>query len=266
MNISQPEQKWASALLSGKKGTPRERQFAAQAEDRARGAANLPLSGLGKLQADHLGARIAAKGGIDTIATSSLDRARETTGAILAHNPNAKLVDVSHGLEPWHQGAIEGMPSEQAKPHIAFYARHPNVKIPGVGLSGVPGESLNDFLGRSFGYLHKNVIPAMHPGERRLLLGHHSLIRAIHGLRRDGSVDPEAMVGNDNADPSDVFRIQHDGQRVHGLDPINMDSDEQDFAKPGLFVGRHGATAFNKESYEPKMLAKLNRSSGTTLS
>lgn len=230
--------------------------------DFARGAANVPLSPLGEIEAEHLGARIAAKGGIDTVAASDLDRAKQTAVAVLRHNPGAHLIETAKGLEPWHQGGIEGMPSERARPIISHFAHNPGEKIPGMGLSGVPGESLNDFLGRFFGYLHRTAIPTMHPGERRLLLAHHSAIRALRGLlkhgKSTGGIDPEAMAAHDNADPASVFRIEHNGQSVTGLKPIDLNSDAPDFARQGLFIGRHGATPLNKESAEPeKVLSRL---------
>ena len=217
-------------------------------QDRARGMIDAPLSDIGRAQADHLGRRIAAKGGIDTLVSSPMQRARETAAAILKHNPGARMIEVSPGLEPLHQGYLEGKTRGEVEPAMEHFARHPQERIPGIGLSGVPGESLDSHSRRVGREIHKHL-HELKSGERRLLLAHHSTIRALRGWikaggRPDFKSDPHEMATpRDVAEPAgEILRLaKHAGRPA--IESNDLESDDP--IKPGLNFSRHGATELN---------------------
>jgi broad specificity phosphatase PhoE len=210
---------------------------------------DLPLTPQGHAQADHLGRRIAAKGGVHTISTSPMQRARDTTAAIMRHNPGARLDDVTEGLDPWHQGALEGRPVDEIRPALEHYAAHPDEKIPGVGVSGVEGESVNDHAKR-VGKQVRKMLHKLRPGERHLVVAHHSTIRALRGWVKGGGkspekIDPSEMASkHDTAPPAgEILRLVRKRDGKPGLESNPLDSPEP--IKPGLNFVRHGQTPWN---------------------
>ena len=219
--------------------------------DRVRGMANIPLSRTGQLEADYLGQRIREKGGADSIISSDLDRAKETTAAILRHNPNIKLDGVTKDLDPLHQGALEGRPVHEAQAALQHYAHNPDERFPGVGLSGVPGESINEHSRRAASTVHK-LLHSLKPGERKLVSAHNSMIRWLHGwVKAGGGPDlksnPEEMVSRDekHEPAAALYRLVKKNGRA-ALEPNDIQSNEP--VKPGLNFLRHGSTAFHAET------------------
>jgi len=217
----------------------------AKPQDRVRGQMDIPLSPQGEAESDHLGRRIAAKGGIDSIVASPMTRAQQTVAAVLKHNPQAKFLGSAQQALPWNQGVVTGQPISQAQPIIQQAADHPETPIPG-------GESVDQVDNRSGQFVHQQL-HSLKPGERRLVLAHHSQMRYLHGWEKKGfppdmSADPKEMATRaDKAKPAgSLIRLAKgkDGKPMLHENPI--DSDEPIHA--GLNFARHGATELNKES------------------
>jgi broad specificity phosphatase PhoE len=236
--------------------------------DRSRGMVDLPLSDTGNQQADHFGRRIAAKGGVDTVVMDGLERSQHTGAHVLAHNPGARP-EIDHGLQPHHQGSLEGQPQEQVRGALKHYADHPNEKIPGVGISGVPGESVNDHSQRAGKAIH-GQLRKMKPGEKRLIIGHHSTHRFLrawvkNGAKPDFSIPPGAMAEDhaDDVPAGGIDRLVKKGGKPDlEHDDINSDAP----IKPGLNFALHAATPWNAESGKQTILKRLKGPKGAPLS
>lgn len=236
---------------------------ATKPEDRVRGRMDVPLSATGEAEADHLGRRIAEKGGIDSIVASPMTRAQQTVAAVQKHNPQAKFLGSSPQAMPWDQGIVTGQPISQAQPVIQQAADHPGTPIPG-------GESVDQVDHRSGAFV-KQQLHSLHHGERRLVLAHHSQMRFLHGWAKKGfpadmSADPHEMATRaDKAKPAgSLLRLAKD---KHGKPMLHENAiDSADPIRPGLNFARHGATEFNKESMGGSRLAALSPKSKAPLS
>lgn len=224
---------------------------------------DVPLSPVGDAEADHLGRRIAAKGGVDSIVSSPMTRAQQTVAAILKHNPQAKYLGSAQDAMPWDQGVVTGQPITHAQPIIKHAADHPNTPIPG-------GESVNQVDHRSGHFVHQQL-HSLRPGERRLVLAHHSQMRYLHGWSKRGfphdmSAAPEEMATRaDKAKPAgSLVRLAKDKHGKPFLHENPIDSDEP--IKPGLSFARHGATELNKESAHPLSRLSMKHKAGAPLS
>lgn len=141
--------------------------------ERFRGRAEIPLTGLGRAQADATGQRIARQWPIAAIYTSPLGRCIET-GAAIANATKARtdvtpeLIDFDYGDWAWkthsevQQIAPELYDRWFSVPHL--------VRIPG-------GDSLQDLVARSANALRE--ILDRHPTETVVMVGHDSANRAL---------------------------------------------------------------------------------------
>lgn len=218
--------------------------------ERVRGMVNLPLSAEGQAEANHFGQRIAAKGGVDTVVTSHLDRARQTAAAILKHNPNARLL-VDGEMDARHEGGLEGMPTDEAQPELKYFATHPDQAIPGVGISGVPGESVVSHSKR-MGHGIMRHLADLKPGERRLMVEHHSTLRFLRGWKkrgfpRDFSIESKEMLSkpHTSAPESPLLRLVKHPSGKPDLEEDSIESDNP--IKPGLTFAFHAATPWSSK-------------------
>src|SRR5215831_17261661 len=114
--------------------------------DLIRRLADVPLSHMGQLQAEHIGARLAHKGGISNLMSTPLLRGRQTSAAILKHNRNALLYGATKGLLPMATGEFEGAPADLVHEQMAHLFKHPDIPAPGISqYSNTPGESVDQF-------------------------------------------------------------------------------------------------------------------------
>jgi broad specificity phosphatase PhoE len=222
---------------------------AAPPQDRARGMLDVALSPQGQAEADHLGRRIAAKGGVHTIVSSPMRRALETAAAIQRHNPQARL-SVNPMLEPLHQAGLEGQTHDVVQPAMQHFAQHPEERIPGAGPSGIPGESLSEHARRVLQATH-HELKTLHPGEKKLILLHHSGIRAVRGSLKHGlhHSDPSEMASeHDVAKPAgEILRLGKARDGKPNLESNPIESDQP--IGTGLNFVRHGATQLNAPSH-----------------
>jgi broad specificity phosphatase PhoE len=215
-----------------------------------RGMINVPLAPQGQQEAEHFGQRLAAKGGVDSVVYSPLDRARATAQAVLKHNPQARDLGPDPGLLPMAQGGLEGHDMKHVDGALRHFADNPDLPIPGVGPSGAPGESVASTYKRK-GEMVKRHLASMRHGERRLAIGHHTDIRYLKGLAKKGfppsmEADPKEMAGEgaDIKPAKTLVRLAKKGGKPY-LHNDDIDSDAP--IRPGLTFATHGATMLNKE-------------------
>lgn len=221
---------------------------------RIRGSADLPLNDKGLQQVHDRGQQIAAKGGMDILVSSPLQRARNTAVAI-SKASGGTPVHVDERAMPWGLGMFEGEPVDDVKRYIAKMANdHPNEKVPGRSVySTRDGESFNDFKQRWIGGLLAPLMEA-HAQDPQSKVGIVTHLRDIlaakawidNGARRDLTFDHhdinyEAKTAKEEK-PSSVFAVRPEGDKWTFNDE-DMESPEQ--FKPGIYFIRHGETDWN---------------------
>jgi probable phosphoglycerate mutase len=148
-------------------------------EKRMQGTTDTPLSDVGRVQAQALGRRLAARP-FSALYSSNLSRAHDTARAIAQHSGRELVLD--ERLQERRFGIFEGLlaaeimaryPEEYAR----FASRDPDYDVPG-------GESARGFSQRCLGCLAE--IAARHRGEEIVVVTHglvlDSLYRAAHSL------------------------------------------------------------------------------------
>ena len=222
---------------------------------RVRGSADVPLTDEGAAQADERGQQFSARGGLDQLVTSPLQRARNTAVAISRYGGTP--IHVDDRAMPWKLGIFEGEPVDDVKHMIGKLAvDHPNDKIPGrSAYSTTDGESFNDFTKRFLGGLMAPLMEA-HAQDPRGKIGVVSHLRDVlaakswinNGARRDLQFDHhdinyETMTSAEDK-PASVHRIYPDGDKWKMEDE---DMEDQKPLLPGIYMIRHGKTAWNAD-------------------
>ena len=143
------------------------------APERFRGRAELPLSSLGRRQAQAVAGYIAASWKPEAVYTSPLGRCRETAAAIAAllhlePQPVDGLVDIDYG--EW-QGLTRQQAKERWPDETELWFRAPHLAaIPG-------GETLAAVLSRTSAAVQDAL--RHHPDETVVLVGHDSVNRVL---------------------------------------------------------------------------------------
>ena len=143
------------------------------APERFRGRAELPLSDLGRRQAQAVARYIAATWKPDAVYTSPLGRCRDTGAAIAAPfqleaQPIAGLADIDYG--EW-QGLTRGEAKERWPDETELWFRAPHLAaLPG-------GETLAALLSRASAALRDSL--QRHPTGTVVLVGHDSVNRVL---------------------------------------------------------------------------------------
>ena len=222
---------------------------------RVRGSADVPLNDQGLQEADQRGREFAAKGGLDAVLTSPLQRARNTAVAIARHT--GAHLQVDDKLMPWKLGVFEGQPVENVKNMISKIAvDHPNEKIPGRSpFSTADGESFNDFKQRWIGQVLAPMMEAhaQDPSSKVGIVTHLRDILAAkswvekgaprnlefdhHDVQYESKADPEEK-------PASIFRIHPEGDKWTFKD---VDMEKPEPLQAGIYLIRHGKTDWNGE-------------------
>lgn len=222
---------------------------------RIRGTSDLPLNQNGVNQVNDRGRQIAAKGGMDLLVTSPLQRARNTAISI-SRASGGTPIHVDERAMPWHLGMYEGEPVDNVKGFVAKMANdHPDMPIPGRGpLSTRDGESFNSFKNRWIGGLLAPLMEAhaQDPSSKIGIVTHLRDILAAKawidkGARKDlqfdhHDVNYEAKTSKEEK-PSSVFKISPEGDKWKFEDE-DVDNPEEQFT-PGIYFIRHGETDWN---------------------
>ena len=149
-----------------------------QEENRMSGQHNCPLSVEGRQQADELGMNLADYE-FDAIFCSDLERAIDTTRAILAHNKrtNPEVLTYVEELRERSGGSIEGLtyteirkmiPPKKYKLWQRDYFEPPPM-----------GESLKDVEERVIPYMKEYVFPLVNETKNVLVVAHAGVLRTI---------------------------------------------------------------------------------------
>jgi broad specificity phosphatase PhoE len=220
---------------------------------RVRGSSDVPLNKEGLSKADRLAGQFTAKGGLDAILTSPLQRARNT-GVAIAKATGAPL-QVTHALMPWKLGMFEGEPVEDVKHFIAKLANeHPEQSAPGRGPSSTDnGESFNSFKQRFIGQFLAPLMEA-HAQDPRSKVAAVSHLRDVlaakswieNGARKDLQFDHHDVNYEQKTDkediPGSVFHIHPEGDKWK-FDHVKMEDPSPLGA--GIYLIRHGKTDWN---------------------
>lgn len=210
--------------------------------ERVRGSSEIPLSGEGREQAMKIA--VTNSGRFNKIYASSLSRTKDTAAALMATNPKAQ-VRVTDELHPWRLGGDEGKPVDDVLPDMLdrIQNRPGESSRKGRGpLSTKDGESFNDFKDRAIDAT-RSILDDHKPGERTAIVTHYRNIRAVSSWLKNGAptnkeIDTDHMMEKGDSKPGDMFFI-HPGTKSL----MKVDSAEQ----PGVYMIRHGITAWNEE-------------------
>lgn len=223
---------------------------------RIRGSADVPLNNDGLRAADQTGQQIAAKGGLDALLTSPLQRARNSAVAIAKYSKTP--LQVTDKLMPWKLGMFEGEPVDGVKHLLAKLANdHPDDRAPGRSpVSTADGESFNSFKQRYIGGLLAPLMEAhaQQPTSKIGLMTHLRDVLAAkswieHGARKDLAFDHHDInyetKSSPEEQPASVFRIHPEGGKwkfedVKMEDPAPLEA--------GIYLIRHGHTDWNAGS------------------
>jgi broad specificity phosphatase PhoE len=216
--------------------------------ERIRGSIDAPLDEEGLKQADYLGQRIAAKGGVHRIIAGDLTRTQQTAAGIKKYNPQAG-VTVTRALEPWPTGALEGQPAEDVLPELRRLVYQSPAEVP----RGMSPESTRS--PQSFNRVKErilNEVARRHaerkrtaPNETWLLQTHKTALRLIQawvakGAKPNLDIDKDVYFRGDSDKPGSYLTIDLDTPRV-----LRGDLENDDQLGPNLLIARHGETALN---------------------
>jgi len=222
-------------------------------QDIIRGSSDIPLSPQGLQEAHEIGMKLAMKGGLDSIATSDLRRASDTA-KIIAHHTHAPIVYNGPDLHPWHLGEMEGQPTEKVMDGIINHMEdHPDEAPKGRGPESTSdGESFNDFKRRGLTTFKTGLARlTMDPTKKDAYVTHYRMIKLAQAWQKEGGV------GNDRIDkeymktsgdePGSVHRMYND-PRTQETKIQKVDLNDPSPLLGGMYLIRHGATAYNKEN------------------
>lgn len=225
-------------------------------EDIIRGSVNIPLSPAGEEQAHELAARVKAKGGFDSVTASELMRAQQTAKPIA--KASGVTLQTTENLHPMYLGSLEGQPTTKVLDKInEFMMNHPDEPIPGRSENSTKdGESFNSFANRLTGFMAGQMEKWLQSQDKAAYVTHFRDLRAVESwITNGGKIDPkELTVRGQGNEPSSVHRIFTDGDQWK-IEAVDMASDES--FKPGVYIIRHGVTAFNGENPGKKMASAL---------
>jgi len=140
---------------------------------RFRGRENLPLTELGRRQAEALAARIAGMARPVAIYTSPLQRCADTGAAIgkacgVPSSPLEGLMDLDYGK--WQMRVQDEVKKEQPEQYALWHSAPQLMRFPG-------GESLQDLVARTSDALR--LVLGKHDGQTVVMVGHDSVNRSI---------------------------------------------------------------------------------------
>lgn len=221
-----------------------------------RGNANqLPMSPVGHEEVAKVAEQLASKGGLDALETSPAVRAQQTADEVVAQNPTPLPVKQNENLESWAQGNLEGQPLVAVKKQIQDLIRNqPGRVIPGQGqVSSKKGESFDAYRMRALPSIQGLMQELANDPTKKIGVPDHSSVTKLakawvaNGTPDDFSIKPSAMEA-DPAKPGSVSRLFPNQDGEWELKDVDLDNSEP--LPPGIFFIRHGATPFNRETYQ----------------
>ena len=202
------------------------------------------------MQAHDLAHDIARKGGLHHITTSDMTRTQQTAMPIAS--ASGATISVNPKLRDMAMGVFEGHKSEDVIPEINKYiTSKPNEPLPGKGIQSTTlGESFNAYKGR----LLPTVAAEMHrvaanPDEKRGLVINRRSLKTISAWLKAGAkpsleTDTKEATGFDKHESTSPASVH----RINGNAIEDVDTKSPEPLKGGVYLIRHGVTAWNKES------------------
>lgn len=224
---------------------PKPKNGSNESSDIFRGSSNIDLAPQGLREAKLIASRTA--GQFTHIASSPLNRAKDTANIVAKVNPKAGKVKIEKALEPWFLGEHEGQPvTPERLSTLAEHIKNPDKSLTGRGPKSTgDGESFNSFKNPLIGHI-QSEISNFKSGEKRLSVTHYRDIHAIkawlkHGAKEDKSIDIPDMAGKGDPDekPGNLFHLHPTTLKLSKVEHAD---------KEGIYLLRHGATAWNIEN------------------
>lgn len=236
--------------------TEESNRLAAEGVDLNRGSSTeQPMSPVGQEQVADVASKLADKGGIDEIQTSPAVRAEQTAQAVAENNPTPVPVQENPALESWAQGNMEGQPLVAVKKQIQDLIRkQPGRVIPGQGqMSSRKGESFDAYRMRALPAVRGLMQELANDPTKKIGVPDHSSVTKLtkawvdNGTPDDFSIKPSAMDA-EPAKPGSVSRLYPNQNGEWELSDVNLEDPTP--LDAGIFFIRHGATPWNKETYQ----------------
>lgn len=221
-------------------------------EKRISGNSPISLNVEGRKLANKLADRIATKGCLDVIYSSTLPRGIETVEPILKACPTTKYAGPQPDLCPWKLGVYEGKEPDDVKGQIVYFIEHPDEVPPGKGADGEPAESFNVAKERQLSFFRK--VYTDYTNDPTLKIGIQTHSRGQELLQ--AWVDADCPDDYD-LDEKDV--IHPDDQphatmmRWHKDDIKDIDLDSDDPLKPGVYLILHSLTDDDTDGGNPEL-------------
>ena len=217
--------------------------------DRIRGAADIPLTPQGHAQVAELGQHFQRNGPLDIVMTSDLQRTRDTAHAVAGDAP----VIITPHLRDMDCGRFTGMKTRDAIVPINKAILHK----PDEPVDGARGESFNNYKDRLTS-VAKLAIEAgnKHPDARIGVVVNRRSIKTLQAWLDNGRTDNKfkmavAVSDDPGLKPADVFKITGHKEGDYAVEK----ADASQPMEPGVYLIRHGLTAWNGESHpEPRPL------------
>jgi len=210
--------------------------------ERVRGTANISLTDEGREQIVSVAKLLKKLGGLDTLYFSNLKRCVQTATVLKTAVMHEK--NLGDKVDPWHLGKFEGQEVEKVKDRIEYYLFHPDEVVPGEGYHA-PGESFNHFKERFLSVLSP-LLSASKNSKIGIVVNYRTLTLAKAWV----------MAGAKGLDivSSAMFAPAHTGEVLY-FDPQDasyptvIDEDTKQKLKNGLYLIRHGETAWNEGAF-----------------
>lgn len=215
------------------------------------GSSDISLNAEGMKLANRLAERIAAKGCLDVLYSSTLPRGIETVRPILEACAHCVYAEASGALVPWKLGEYEGREPSDVGAQIAALIDSPNDVPPGSGSDGLPGESFNAAKARQLGFFKRImqdwiVDPALKIGVQLHSRGEDLFIAWVEAGAPIGyDVDAKELTDPDERPHASVVRWAG----KYSVEDVDLDSDAA--LKGGVYLILHSLTNDDGDSGEP---------------
>jgi len=219
--------------------------------DVIRGSTNIPLAPEGVQQAREIGAKLAAKGGLDVLyGNEQMERVRQTKDGIAESNPNLQRLDSRDAFDPWYLGQHEGRPTQDVLDEMHRLIKNPQIPAEGRGeASTKPGESFGNFRDRFVGGLREAMADYEDNPQKVGVVTHYRDLKMLEAWLKKGVTnnrfDEAHMLAKGDDPPGTVLKFAPDANGKWGLERISLDDKKP--LENGIYFIRHGMTAWNGE-------------------
>lgn len=202
------------------------------------GQSDISLNAAGQTLARKLGERLAAKGGLDVLHTSSLPRARLTAEKIVIYHKPAETTHTDD-LRPWRMGKLESEAADHSE--IRHFIEHPDEIPPGMGNDGQPGESFEDAKIRLLDYLlDRYTEHEIHPDVKIGVVMHSRGMMLLKSWVENECPEDYKLTFDQIYEPKEPEHADVLLWRDGKVEEVDLSGDES--LKPGVYLIRHSLT------------------------